>query len=74
MYLKNLWPRNFFKGKTPWEYIHLKKPDIAHLKIISSKSWYEVIQKEIKENLDDDSLKLICDNEISLEESSEIQI
>jgi len=35
---------------------------------------YEAIQKEMRENPDDDSLKLICDNEISLEEFSEVQI
>ncbi len=34
---------------------------------------YEAIQKEIKENPDNNSLKLICDNEISLEESLKIQ-
>ena len=28
----------------------------------------------MRENLDDDSLKLICDDEISLEEPSKIQI
>ncbi len=39
MYLKNLWSYNFLKSKTPWEYIHLKKPDIAHLRVIGSKSW-----------------------------------
>src|SRR6266498_4346580 len=107
---------------------HLKKPDIAHLRVIGSKSWvlipkvsrggkfrprsvicrllgyegsnqyilwepgrdiiiyardviidewnktYEAIQKEMRENPDDDSLKLICDDEISLEEPSEVQI
>ena len=35
---------------------------------------YEAIQKEIRENPDDNNLKLICDNEISLKESSKIQI
>jgi len=35
---------------------------------------YEAIQKEMRENPDNDSLKLICDNEISLEEPSKIQI
>ncbi len=128
MYLKNLWLYNFLKGKIPWEYIHLKKPDITYLRVIDSKFWvlipkiskggkfrpksvvcrflgyeglnqhifwelgrdiiiyardviidewnetYEAIQKEIKENPDDDSLKLIYDGEISLEKSPEIQI
>ena len=35
---------------------------------------YEAIQKEIRENPDNDSLKLIYDDEISLEEPPEIQI
>ncbi len=35
---------------------------------------YEAIQKEMRENPDDDSLKLICDDEISLKESLEVQI
>ncbi len=35
---------------------------------------YEVIQKEMRENPDDDSLKLICDDEISLEKPLEVQI
>ena len=35
---------------------------------------YEVIQKKIKEKLDDDSLKLICDNESSLEKPLKVQI
>jgi len=34
---------------------------------------YEVIQKEMREN-PDDSLKLICDDEISLEKPLEVQI
>src|SRR6266536_6237939 len=128
MYLKNLWPYNFLKGKTLWECMHLKKSDIAYLRVIGSKSWvlipkisrgdkfrsrsvicrllgyegsnqyilwesgrdiiiyardviidewnktYEAIQKEMRENSDDDSLKFICDDEISLKESLEVQI
>ncbi len=35
---------------------------------------YEAIQKEMRENPDDDNLKLIYDDEISLEEPSKIQI
>ena len=33
---------------------------------------YEAIQKEMRENLDDDSLKLIYNDEISLEEFLEV--
>jgi len=35
---------------------------------------YEAIQTEIKENPDNDNLKLICDNEISLKKPPKIQI
>ena len=39
IYLKNLWPHSFLGGKTPFQMIFKKKPDLAHLRVIRSKSW-----------------------------------
>ncbi len=44
MYLKNLWLYNFLKGKILWECIYLKKPDIAYLRVIGSKSWVLILK------------------------------
>ncbi len=57
-----------------WE---LERDIIIYARDVVIDEWnetYEAIQKEIKENLDNDSLKFICDDEISLEESSKVQI
>jgi len=38
-YLKNLWPHSFLNGKTPFQMIFKRKPDLAHLRVIGSKAW-----------------------------------
>ena len=44
-YLKNLWPHSFLNGKTPFEMIFKKKPDLAHLRVIGSKAWVLIPKK-----------------------------
>src|SRR5438045_3412057 len=44
-YLKNLWPHSFLNGKTPFQMIFKRKPDLAHLRVIGSKAWILIPKK-----------------------------
>jgi len=45
VYLKNLWPHSFLNGKTPFQMIFKRKPDLAHLRVIGSKAWVLIPKK-----------------------------
>jgi hypothetical protein len=38
-YLRNVWPRRVLNWKTPYELIHKRPPDLAHLRVLGSKAW-----------------------------------
>ncbi len=66
-----------YKGSNQYILQELERDIIIYARDVIINEWnktYEAIQKEIKENPDNDNLKLIYDNEINLKESLEIQI
>src|SRR6266536_4404611 len=66
-----------YEGSNQYIFWELGRDIIIYARDVIIDEWnetYEAIQKEMRENLDDDSLKFICDDEISLKKSLEVQI
>ena len=55
-YLKNRSPTRALKGKTPYEFLYKRRPDLSNIKIIGCKSWV-AIPKEKLQKLDSRSVE-----------------